>query len=201
MNEDLQRPEEPNQESADSTMQFEVSIGTDRDHFLRRTCPSCGIDFKRMVDQADFAWLLIEQIKRWGLEFGAVPVGEEEQAEPELQCPYCRHVAKSSEMHTEETVDYFKRFVYRECVVPMLNNTFSELEDSIGRGHSSGGFLSISVSFEHQPIALMPRPIHGPDAPDMKIVQFLCCDKHMKINDSWDDVRECIYCRTPVAIV
>jgi|GEM_PF-1367881 len=186
---------------SDSTMRFDVSISTDRDHFLRRTCPACGQDFKTTVDPADFAWLLSEQIRRSGLEIGAVPLGEEEQAEPELHCPYCRNGSKSSEMHTEETIDYFKRFVYRECVVPMLNKTFSDLEDSIGHGHSSGGFLSISVNFEHQPIALMPRPIHGPDAPDMKIVQFLCCDKQMKINEWWNDVTECIYCNAKVVIV
>lgn len=71
--------EEPNEEPGSSTMQFEVSITTDRDHFLRRTCPACGLDFKTMVDQADFAWLLSEQIKRSGLDIGAMPEGEEEQ--------------------------------------------------------------------------------------------------------------------------
>jgi hypothetical protein len=203
MNEDDQNGSEEalDEESADSTVQFEVSISTDRDHFLRRTCPSCGRDFKTIVDQAELAWVLSEQVKRIGLEIGAVPADEEDQVETELNCPYCDHVGKTSEMHTEETIDYFKRFVYRECVVPMLNSSFSDLEDDIGTGHSGGGFISMSVSLKHEPITLPPRPIHGPDAADMKIVHFLCCDKQIKVRDSWNDITECIYCKSRVAVV
>jgi hypothetical protein len=152
-----------------------------------------------MIDQADLSWLLSEQIKRAGAEIGAVPTGEEGQVETEIHCPYCHHAAKSSEIHTEETVDYIKRFLYREYVIPMLNRTFSDLEDSIGRGHRGGGF--ISISFKHEPITLPPRPIHGPEPGDMKIVHFLCCDTQVKVYDSWDDLTACIYCNSPVAVV
>lgn len=201
MNEDDREysDEEVDEDTADSTVRFEVSIATDRDHFLRRACPSCGRDFKTIIDQADLSWLLSEQIKRVGSEIGAVPTDEEGQTETELHCPYCHHVAKSSEIHTEETIDYMKRFLYREYVVPMLNRTFSDLEDSIGRDHQGGGF--ISISFKHEPITLPPRPIHGPEPADMKIVHFLCCDKQMKVYDSWDDLTACLYCNTPVAVV
>jgi len=188
-----------NEQSGDSIVRFEVSIATDRDHFLRRTCPSCGRDFKTMIDQADLSWLLSAQIKRAGSEVGAVPMDEEAQIETELHCPYCHHVAKSSEIHTEETIDYIKRFLYREYVVPMLNRTFSDLEDSIGRGQRGGGFLSIS--FNHEPIILPPRPIHGPEPADMKIVHLVCCNKQMKVYDSWNDLTSCIYCNGPVALV
>jgi hypothetical protein len=191
--------EEPNEDSSDSILRFEVSISTDRDHFLRRACPSCGRDFKTIIDQADLSWLLSEQIKRVGSEIGAVPTVEKGQTETELRCPYCHHVAKSSEIHTAETIDYIKRFLYREYVVPMLNRTFSDLEDSIGSGRRGGGF--ISISFKHEPITLPPRPIHGPEPADMKIVHFLCCDKQMKVYDSWDDLTACLYCNTPVAVV
>jgi hypothetical protein len=66
-------------------------------------------------------------------------------------------------MHTEETINYLKRTVYRDYVVPMINKQFSDLEDSIGRNRGGGGgFLSVSVSFKHEPIPIPPRPIHGP---------------------------------------
>jgi hypothetical protein len=200
-------PEEQDEEpdSSDSQLQFNVSISTDRDKFLRRTCPSCGRDFKTSIDPADLAWALSAQIKRMGLEIGAVPAGEGEDT-PQLQllCPYCHHGAEGSEMHTEETIEYLKRFVYRDYVVPMINKTFSDLEDSIGRGGGGGGgggFISVSMSFEHEPIPIPPRPMHGPEPADMKIVDFLCCGKQMKVADSWMDVSECIYCRTQVALI
>jgi hypothetical protein len=189
------------QDSSDSKVRFNVSISTDRDQFLRRTCPSCGLDFKTAIDHADLAWALSAQIKRMGLEIGAVPAGEE-AAQSQLLCPYCQHSSDASEMHTEETIEYLKRFVYRDYMVPMINKSFSDLEDSIGRGRGGGGgFISVSVSFKHEPIPIPPRPIHGPEPADMKIVDFLCCGKQIKIADMWMDVNECIYCGTPVALV
>lgn len=195
---DAEKEEE--QDSSGSKIQFEVSISTDRDQFLRRTCQSCGRDFKTAINPADLAWALSEQIKRMGLDIGAVPAGDEEDVQDQLSCPYCQHIAKASEMHTDETVDYLKRFVYREYMVPMINSTFSDLEDSIAGGQSSGGFLSVSVSLKHDPIPVPPRPIHGPEPPDMKIVNFLCCGEQIKIADAWTEIGMCIYCRSRVAL-
>jgi hypothetical protein len=199
---DQDEEEEEEQDSSDSNIQFNVSISTDRDDFLRRTCPSCGRDFKTAIDPADLAWALSAQMQRMGLEIG--PVGADEEEEPtqqQLLCPYCHHSADGSEMHTEETIEYLKRFAYRDYALPMINKSFSDLEDSIGSRGSSGGFISISVSFKHEPIPISPRPIHGPEPADMKIIDFLCCGKQMKVADSWMEVSECIYCRTQVTLV
>ena len=66
------------------------------------------------------------------------------QTSPQLRCPYCAHVAASSEMHTEEAVAYLKRLVHREVVIPLLNQFTSGLEDMFPGGGHSGG-LSISL--------------------------------------------------------
>src|SRR5205085_8807947 len=150
----------------------------------------------------DLAWALSAQIKRLGLEIGAVPASDEETVQHQLRCPYCGLSAEASEVHTEETIEYLKRFVYRDYMVPMINKQFSDLEDSIGRNRgASGGFFSVSVSFKHQSIPIPPRPIHGPEPADMKIVDFLCCGKRMKIADAWMDVSVCTFCGTPVNLV
>ena len=191
------------QDAPENQISFNIPIGTDRDKFLRRTCPSCGRDFKTEVDPADLAWALTSQIARASEELGLPAVNApEETAESQVRCPYCQHAAPSSEVHTEETIDYLKRFAYRNYLIPKLNEMFSDLEDSIGRGGGgSGGFISFSVSFEHEPMPLPPRPIHGPEPPDMKIVEFLCCGRKMKIADNWTAVSECIYCGVKVATV
>ena len=44
------------------------------------------------------------------------------------------------------------------------------------------------------------RPIHGPEPADMKIVEFLCCGKRVKLSEHWYDVSECPFCRTGVVI-
>lgn len=200
LDDELNEESDEDQDSSDSQVQFNVSISTDRDDFLRRTCPSCGRDFKTAIDSTDLAWALSAQIKRMGLEIGATPVSEDEEtAQQQLLCPYCHQAAAGSEMHTEETIEYLKHFVYRDYVVPMLNKTFSDWEDSIGRGGGGGGF--ISISFEHEPMPIPPRPIHGPEPADMKIIEFLCCGKQMKVADNWMEVSECIYCRTQVTLM
>lgn len=191
------------QSSTDDKVQFNLSISTDRDHFLRRTCPSCGRDFKTEVDPADLSWALSSQIRRLSLEIGVEPAEiAKPEAQDNLRCPYCQHLAEASEMHTEETVEYLKRFAYRDYALPLIDRMFSELEDSLGSGsRGGGGLFPISVSFKHERSLLPPRPIHGPEPADMKIVDLLCCGRKIKVADKWTDVGVCTYCGTQVNLV
>jgi DNA-directed RNA polymerase subunit RPC12/RpoP len=106
-------PEEP--VSPCDTLTFAVSLSPDRDHFLRRACPSCGREFKTEADPAELQWALAAQCKRMGVEIGEQ--GGDERNAP-IRCPFCGHEAGGAEMHTEETVDYLKRLIYREYVLP-----------------------------------------------------------------------------------
>lgn len=185
----------------DDKVQFTLSISTDRDHFFRRTCPSCGRDFKTEIDPADLAWALGSQIRRVSLEIGVNLASLAEGLPPDnLHCPYCQHLAEASEMHTEETIEYLKRFAYRDYILPMIDKMFSDLADSFGGSNSGGGFISLSISFQHERSVLPPRPIHGPEPADMKIVEFLCCGRKIKVRDPWNDVSLCTYCGEPVTL-
>lgn len=179
---------------SDNKIQFNLSISTDRDKFLRRTCPACGRDFKTQVNEADLAWAVAPQFRRMGLEVGMADVqGAEESSEPHLHCPYCSYNTKASETLTDETMNYLKRFVMREYILPMTNNLFSGLDDI---GSRSGGFLSIKI--EHSRSIFPPRPVHGPEPPDMKIVEYLCCGKKAKVSDGWNLIDHCVFCGTSV---
>ena len=83
----------------------------------------------------------------------------------------------------------------REVVLPMMRNAFSGLDDT----GSSGGF--ISVRFEYSRSMDPPRPFHGPEPPDMKIIKFLCCGKKAKVADNWYLIEGCIFCGTPVILI
>jgi hypothetical protein len=184
-------------DSSDSTsIKFSLSVSADRDHFLRRSCASCGRDFKTRVNEADLQWALSLQVQRMGLE-----IGEQQDAEPRktLHCPYCEYQSPEAEMHTEETVAYLKRVLYREYVLPMVNRSFADLEQSFGSQHRSSSF--VSVRFEHNRAPLPVRPIHGPEPADLKIVEFVCCGSQAKISDAWTDLRVCIFCGTDVFLV
>lgn len=187
-------------EQTDDTIQFNLSISSDRDGFLRRTCGSCGRDFKTEIDPADFAWALNSQIRRVSLEIGVDPaVIAEDQPKENLTCPYCQYSTESNEMHTEETVEYLKRFAYRDYALPMMNRLLSGFADSLTTS-AGGGLISFSVSSTHEPFSLPPRPIHGPESADMKIVEFLCCGRKIKILDGWNQLSSCSFCQTPTVL-
>ena len=131
-----------------------------------------------------------------GVEIGDES-GESDEA-ARLRCPYCGHEDTPSEMHTEATVAYLKRFVNREIVIPQLNKFSAGLEDLVGGGQS-GGFLSIS--WKSTRTILPPRPIHGPEPPDFKIIDFLCCSKKIKLADTCTAIEACTYCGTPVGVL
>lgn len=190
------------QDSSEHQVRFSLEISTDRDGFLRRACPSCGRGFKTEIDPADLSWALNTQIQRVSEEVGVSPAEIAQEGTPdELRCPYCRHSAEASEMHTEETIEYLKMFAYRDYAMPMIDRMLSDFADSFGSRGGGGGFISFSVSFEHKRPPTPPRPIHGPEPADMKIINFLCCGKKLKVADRWDDVSACIFCGTRVALV
>jgi hypothetical protein len=103
-------------------------------------------------------------------------------------------------MHTEETIEYLKRFALRDYALPMLNRMLSGFADSINGGSLGGGFLSLSISVEHNNFPLPSRPMHGPEPADMKIVEFLCCGKKVKVADSWSHIDICTFCCTRVTL-
>jgi hypothetical protein len=181
------------------TLQLSVSIATDRDHFLRRTCDSCGLDFKTEADAADLQWALAAYCRRSGID-----IGEPANAgvsPMRMRCPYCGYEDEVSHTLTEETMEYLKRIMYREYVFPQMEKLFSGLEDSFPGSRHSGGMFSVSVEFKHSRGIQPVRPIHGPDSSEFKIVTFLCCGKKIKIMEGWNDLEACSYCGTPVGLV
>lgn len=184
------------QDDSENKSLYNLSISTDRDRFLRRTCHSCGRDFKTEIDLADLAWALSPQFQRVGIEIGVKR--DQEEGEPKktyLHCPYCNHIAETSDMLTEELRAYIHRHLMREVVLPMMRNAFSGLNDT----RRSGGFISIRVEYSRS--IDPPRPLHGPEPPDMKIIEFLCCGKKAKVADNWGHVEKCIFCGTPVILI
>jgi hypothetical protein len=185
-----------NDDSEDKSL-FNLALSPDRDKFLRRTCPSCGRDFKTEIDLADIAWAVTPEFQRVGLEIGVKR--DQEVGEPEkiyLHCPYCRHIAETSEMLTEEMMTYIHRHLMREVVLLRVRKAFSSLDDI---GKRSGGFISMRIECSRS--IDPPRPLHGPEPPDIKIVDLLCCGKKAKVTDNWHQVEECIFCGTKVILI
>jgi len=179
-------------------VQYAVSISTDRDGFLRRSCASCGRDFKTQISESELQWALAFQVQRMGLDIGSDVLSTTNEGPRVLRCPYCAFPGKDQDMHTDETVNYLKRVILREVVMPQLNDFFSGLENIFGRGGSRG---QVSIRFEHTPGVKALRPIHGPEPPDMDIVEFICCGKKAKVAGGWTDVQVCVFCGAEVIVL
>jgi len=107
------------EDAGSEPVRFEVLVSRDRDQFFRLTCPSCGRDFKIQIDPSDLQWALSSYSQRMGYDIG---LKNGEQPRPSrTRCPYCAYEDQSVKMHTEETVAYLKRIIYRESVLSQEN--------------------------------------------------------------------------------
>lgn len=191
-----------NEIDQEKSINFNITFSIDKDGFFRRTCPSCGRDFKTMVDEADLVASLQPAFRKMGLEIGDIAEDRGDTPKEYLLCPYCEYRAESSEMMTSTFSSYLERFIMRECVLPKLYGVLSDVaqSSSTGRTHKSRGLLNISIVFDFNEPILPPRPISGPEPPDMTIVDLLCCNRRIKILDSWYALRLCSYCRAEVVL-
>ena len=188
------------QEQTD-TKYYSLTFALDRGNFFRRACPSCGRHFKTEAGAADMAHILQPVFRRTESEIRRMETADGHVIEPSvetvLHCPYCGNEDDSAEMLTAEFQEYLERYAFREMIMPQIRQMFSKLSDSFGRHRSrSRGLFSIDVKFEASEDLLPPRPIAGPEPPDMLRVRFLCCDKRAKILDSWHGRIVCPYCGT-----
>lgn len=186
-----------------TTKSYSVTFSLDRGKFFRRECSSCGRHFKTEASDAELAHILQPVFSRIEAENKTVETSEGQTIEPTTKtityCPYCGHQDDSSEMLTIEFQEYLKRYAYREIVLPQIRKMFSGLSNSFGqnRGHSRTLF-SVEVKFEASDDTLAPRPIAGPEPPDMLNVKLHCCGKRAKILDGWYGSISCPYCGTIV---
>jgi DNA-directed RNA polymerase subunit RPC12/RpoP len=183
---------------AEDSIRISLTFSVDRDGFFRRSCPNCGRDFKTQVDEGDLVASLQPAFRQLGLEIGAE---QEDETKEYLYCPYCGYYAESSDMLTQTLISYLRRYVMREYVLPRVNKMFSGVADSFRNvSRSSRGPIGFEMKFEHNAALLPPRPISGPEPPDMTMVDLLCCGKRIKVMDGWYDVNLCPYCGTRVLL-
>lgn len=94
----------------EDSVRFSITFALDKDEFLRRTCPSCGRDFKTQADPADLSSVLQPAFRRIETEIGEISISAAEgESKPQyLLCPYCNHRAESGDMLTNEFQVYLK---------------------------------------------------------------------------------------------
>ncbi len=172
--------------------QLQVTYSLDGE-YLRRSCSSCGRDFKTQADSASIVNELAPYFRKIGAEYN-VEIPEPEESDF-LHCPYCSHNDRSSEMLTEELLEHAKRIIMREVFLPMMEARFGEMIGDFNKA-CSGGILGLSMDLQ-MPNKII-RPLPGPEPPDLSVVTFLCCQKSGKVTPSIAEC--CMYCGTRTII-
>lgn len=186
----------------EDSVRFSITFALDKDECLRRTCPSCGRDFKTQADSSDLASILQPAFRRMETEIGEISISaaDGESTPQYLMCPYCSHRAESGNMLTNEFQVYLKRFVIREYVLPKINNMFSDFANGLKSSSRSNSFIKFEIKADFEN-TLPVRPISGPEPPDMTKVELLCCGRTIKIYDGWFGLEQCPFCEAEVRII
>ena len=186
-------------EEAGQNSRLSISVSIDKDGFLRRTCPSCGRDFKTDVKETELAEILAPTFSRLGAEIGDLEIHSADVGDDDrLTCPFCGHGTASSEALPEDLLLYIRRILLREIMLPVLDRTFGSLAGELGGSPGRNSFFS--VRFDYSRGMLPARPIHGPEPRDMKTVVLLCCGRRFKVSESWYDIDVCPYCETAIRL-
>ncbi len=186
----------------EDSVRFSITFALDRDEFLRRTCPSCGRDFKTQADPADLSSILQPAFRRMEAEIGEISLSTAE-GEPNRQylvCPYCHYRAESGDMLTSAFEAYLRRFIMREYVLPKINSMFADLADGLKASSRSNSMIRFEINADFES-SLPARPISGPEPPDMRKVDMLCCGRSTKIPDGWFELEKCPFCEAEVRIL
>lgn len=185
----------------ETSPQFLVPYSLDLDACFRLTCPDCGLDFKVMAETISLTDALVPAFKQVETENkvrlpGAQTEVDELSEANNLTCPYCGHSSHPSSMNTAEFTRHAVRWIQREVVYDLVDGFFRQLESMFGNhSHSrSDDMIRIDWKFEAHTSPKPIRPISGPELPDMKLVQLLCCGKTTKVADDWVDTIHCPYC-------
>jgi DNA-directed RNA polymerase subunit RPC12/RpoP len=144
----------------------QMSLPLDDDGFLRRECPTCEREFKRLyVEQDD----------------------EAEPATDGVYCPYCGVRAPANAWWTQAQLTAAYALMYRDVVAPELEE-LRRTADGVRR--NSGGLFSVEVSYDEpsEPPTLTERS-------DMRRIDFVCHPAEpVKVADDWAEDIHCLIC-------
>jgi hypothetical protein len=190
---------------SEDVKKYGLTFSLDRDRFFRRSCSNCGLSFKTKATLADIATAIQPTFREVGQDFGesleVQLTSDGEEGENQLFCPYCGQNDKANNMLTDELSRYIKHYLMREYVFPKINGLLSEFSDSLSRQtRQPNALFPIEIIGDFRRTILPPRPISGPEPPDMIAVHFLCCDKYAKILENWIPMIICPFCGTQTVL-
>ncbi len=159
-----------------------LALGTDRQGFLRRECPSCHRVFKvratRLEGQVALRRLLAP-VRCENLHEASWPAAAR-------HCPYCGGAAGDDQWFTAEQ----RAFLDKRGQTLGEELRYEELAHVLRT-------LAANPSPTYLPVRPKPAEVWPPAEPDdMRVVSLFCCGEELKVSESWQGSIRCFLCGT-----
>lgn len=171
-----------------------LSFPLDEDGFFRRECPFCYKEFKVLLEKEE-----LFDLSQKGLDSFMLDEKEEEtdltksdSTETEFTCPYCGQKETSNSWWTQEQLAYVG-IIAKNIMVKIVNENLIRPLKRTFRRSSSG---DVSIRFEGKKMEQQEQWI-SPEVNDMERFDLPCCQRKIKIEESWQDKVYCFFCGFP----
>ena len=160
--------------------------------FLRRECPFCCREFKVLLENEELTDVIQRSRDSFMLEQKGTNVEQHENMEKEFTCPYCGQKAPETAWWTQEQAAHIKTLA-RNVMAEVINEQFIRSLKTKFRGSNSG---PIPIRFEGKEIEQQEAWL-SPEVDDMEVFELPCCNRKIKIEESWSGTIYCFFCGFP----
>jgi hypothetical protein len=172
-------------------IELSISFPLDEGYF-RRECPFCIREFKVRIEEDELNTLAQQGIQSYLVDAPSDSEPNDDSEEEPRVCPYCGERAGARSWWTHEQLAYMHIFA-KNIAARMINeNLIKPLQRDLG-GQRSG---LISVKFTGREIE-EEEPWISPEVDDMAVFNLICCERSIKIDESWARTVHCFYCGFP----
>jgi hypothetical protein len=174
-----------------SNIEKTIALPLDEDGFFRRECPLCCKEFKILLSQEELTVLAQEGLDSFLLDKKDKAVDSDKEDgddKKEYFCPYCGQQALYDQWWTKEQLAYV-HVVAENIIASIMNESFINPLKSSLRGNSF-------IKFEAKELK-QTEPWISPETNDMKVINLLCCQKKIKVEENWNQKTHCYFCGFP----
>lgn len=176
-----------------SKIKMNLPFPLDDDRFFRRECPLCCKEFKVLLEEEELNDLAREGIDSYMLESQEeLPASDEKDTEPEFTCPYCGQQSAKDTWWTQEQLAYLG-VVVNNIMAEMVNEQLVRPLKRMSRRYSSG---PVKMQFQGKEMK-QQEPWISPETNDMEVFPLPCCNRSIKIDESWNSEVYCFFCGFP----
>jgi hypothetical protein len=171
---------------------LDISFPLDDDGFFRRECPLCSREFKVKLTPEEMRSASERCTHALLVDAAGTAEGNDDGADRDAWCPYCGQRASLDSWWTQEQLALMR--LHMENVMARLVNEHLIRPMQRRAGRSSAGPITVTVTANEMQ---QHEPWIAPEPNDMTAVVLPCCQREVKVDESWKASVHCFFCGFP----